>query len=110
MSVQFMILDIAAYLLRPRPGDGYATPSHWHGLSRIELDSSTDLAKFFSQSNQFDKHDHVQVFRDARSEMSMRPQTKILQMSLQQTHIEDDMSTISRRNSFDSEAVSLVKM
>ncbi len=98
-----------AILLRPRFDDGYATPSHWHDLSRIELDSSTDLAKFFNQSNQFDKYDHVQTSRDARSKMSMRSQTKILQMSLQQTHIEDNMSTINRRNNFDSETVSLVK-
>jgi hypothetical protein len=96
-------------LLRPRPEDGYATPSHWHGLSRIELNSSADLAESFSQSNQSDKHGHVQASRDARPEMSMRPQTKILQMSLQQVHIENDMSTISRRDSFGSEAVSLVE-
>ncbi len=102
-------MSTTSKLLRPRLEDEYATPSHWHGLSRIELDSSTDLAEFFSQSNQFDKHDHVQAFRDARSKMSMRLQTRILQMSLQQTHIEDDMSTISKRDSFDSEAVSLVE-
>jgi hypothetical protein len=96
-------------VLRPRFEDEYVTSSHWHDLSRIELNNSTNLAKFFSQSNQFDKHDHVQTFRDARSKMSMKSQTKILQMSLQQTHIEKDMSTISKRDSFDSEAISLVK-
>jgi hypothetical protein len=31
-------------MLRPRPEYGYATPSHWHGHSRIELDSSADFA------------------------------------------------------------------
>jgi hypothetical protein len=96
-------------MLRSRLENEYVTSNHWHDLNRIELNSSTDLAKFFNQSNQFDKHDHVQIFRDARSKMSMRSQTRILQMSLQQAHIENDMSTISRRDSFDSEAISLVK-
>jgi hypothetical protein len=96
-------------MLRSRFKYKYVTFNHWLNHSYIELNCSTNLAMFFNQSNQFDKHDHVQIFRDAKSKMSMKSRTKILQMSLQQAHIKNDMSTINKQNSFESEAISLVK-